>query len=223
MNLISLAIPAFMIANYAVNPVFAPDTAPNTSFYKPTTALILEAPKPTTVSSIEQARQLNSLVKHKDHASNLKHKTQVTKHQLATLHKGKLTLTAQKAHTKTDAKSKTHLATADHKTKPHVIASSGHARQGTASWYGSRFHGKRTANGERYDMYSLTAAHKTLPLSSYVQVTNLKNNRSVIVRINDRGPYHSNRVMDLSYAAAKQLGIHSAGTGTISITPVALK
>jgi rare lipoprotein A len=88
----------------------------------------------------------------------------------------------------------------------------------TASWYGPRFHGKRTANGERFNMYAMTAAHKTLPLSSYVEVTNLKNHRSIIVRINDRGPYHGKRAIDLSYAAAKQLGIK--GTGPVQITPL---
>jgi rare lipoprotein A len=90
--------------------------------------------------------------------------------------------------------------------------------QSTASWYGPKFHGKRTANGERFNMYAMTAAHKTLPLSSYAEVTNLKNHRSVIVRINDRGPYHGNRAIDLSYAAAKQLGIK--GTGSVQITPL---
>ena len=89
----------------------------------------------------------------------------------------------------------------------------------TVSWYGSKFHGKRTANGEKFNMYAMTAAHKTLPLSSYVEVTNLKNNRTVIVRINDRGPFNSSRAMDLSYAAAKELGI--SGTGSVEIKPLA--
>ena len=89
---------------------------------------------------------------------------------------------------------------------------------GTASWYGSDFHGKKTANGERFNMYAMTAAHKTLPLSSYAEVTNLKNHRSVIVRINDRGPYHGKRALDLSYAAAKVLGIR--GTGSVQIKPL---
>lgn len=93
---------------------------------------------------------------------------------------------------------------------------------GMASWYGHHFQGRRTANGEHYDMYALTAAHKTLPLSSYAEVTNLHNQRSVIVRINDRGPYHHRRVMDLSYAAARELGIHRSGTAAIKITPLAL-
>ena len=80
------------------------------------------------------------------------------------------------------------------------------------------FHGKKTANGERFNMYAMTAAHRTLPLSSYAEVTNLKNHRSVIVRINDRGPYHGKRAMDLSYAAAKELGIN--GTGSVQIKPL---
>jgi rare lipoprotein A len=94
-------------------------------------------------------------------------------------------------------------------------------KHNTASWYGPGFHGKKTANGERYNMYAMTAAHRTLPLSSYAEVTNLKNNRSVIVRINDRGPYIGNRVIDLSYAAAKELGIHKKGLGAVKITPLA--
>jgi rare lipoprotein A len=106
----------------------------------------------------------------------------------------------------------THVLTA-HKTNHH----SNH-HQAIASWYGPRFHGKRTANGERFNMYAMTAAHKTLPLSSYAEVTNLKNHRSVIVRINDRGPYHGKRAMDLSYAAAKELGI--TGTGSVQIKPL---
>ena len=87
-----------------------------------------------------------------------------------------------------------------------------------ASWYGPRFHGKKTANGERYNMFAMTAAHKTLPLSSYAEVTNLKNHRSIVVRINDRGPYHGKRAIDLSYAAAKELDI--SGLGSVQITPL---
>jgi rare lipoprotein A len=90
--------------------------------------------------------------------------------------------------------------------------------QSIASWYGPRFHGKKTANGERFNMYAMTAAHKTLPLSSYAEVTNLKNHRSIVVRINDRGPYHGKRAIDLSYAAAKELGI--SGLGSVQITPL---
>ena len=77
---------------------------------------------------------------------------------------------------------------------------------GKGSWYGKPFHGRLTANGERYNMYDFTAAHKTLPFNSMVKVTNLKNKRSIIVRINDRGPYHGGRIIDLSYLAAKKLG-----------------
>lgn len=94
-------------------------------------------------------------------------------------------------------------------------------KQGIASWYGPRFHGRKTASGEIYDMYAMTAAHKTLPLSSYARVTNLENQRSVIVRINDRGPFYGNRVLDLSYAAAKKLDIEQAGSGKVEIKAIA--
>lgn len=93
-------------------------------------------------------------------------------------------------------------------------------RHGLASWYGPKFHGKKTATGERFNMYAMTAAHKSLPLRSYAQVTNLRNHKTVIVRINDRGPYHGKRVMDLSYAAAKELGMKKAGTAPVEITPI---
>lgn len=99
-------------------------------------------------------------------------------------------------------------------------AEPGDGKQGLASWYGHQFQGRRTANGERYDMNAMTAAHNSLPLSSYVEVTNLRNNRSVIVRINDRGPFHGRRVMDLSYAAAKELGIQKTGTASVQIRPL---
>jgi rare lipoprotein A len=100
-----------------------------------------------------------------------------------------------------------------HKTKHH---SDNH--RSTVSWYGPAFHGKKTASGQVYDMYAMTAAHKSLPLLSYAKVTNLKNHRSVVVRINDRGSFHGKRDMDLSYAAAKELGIQ--GLGTVEITPL---
>jgi rare lipoprotein A len=90
-------------------------------------------------------------------------------------------------------------------------------KQGIASWYGPRFHGKKTATGEIFNMYAMTAAHKTLPIPSYAQVTNLENNRSVIVRINDRGPYVGDRLLDLSYAAAKKLGIQKEGLAKVEI------
>jgi rare lipoprotein A len=93
-------------------------------------------------------------------------------------------------------------------------------KQGIASWYGTGFHGKKTSSGELYDMYAMTAAHKTLPIPSYARVTNLENQRSVIVLINDRGPFHNDRVMDLSYAAAKTLDIQGKGQGTVEIKPL---
>ena len=93
-------------------------------------------------------------------------------------------------------------------------------KQGIASWYGPGFHGKKTATGEIFDMYAMTAAHKTLPIPSYAQVTNLENHRSIIVRINDRGPFVRNREMDLSYAAAKNLDMEQDGTGKIEIKAI---
>ncbi|MCL7461152.1 septal ring lytic transglycosylase RlpA family protein [Pseudomonas sp. NW5] len=89
--------------------------------------------------------------------------------------------------------------------------------EGTASWYGTKFHGQATANGETYDLYGMTAAHKTLPLPSYVRVTSLENGRSIIVRVNDRGPFYSDRVIDLSFAAAKKLGFAERGTARVRI------
>ncbi|WGS50100.1 septal ring lytic transglycosylase RlpA family protein [Paraburkholderia sp. D15] len=88
---------------------------------------------------------------------------------------------------------------------------------GRASWYGRGFHGRRTANGERYDMHAMTAAHRTLPLGSYVRVTNPATSRSVVVRINDRGPYARGRVIDLSMAAASALDMRHAGTARVKI------
>lgn len=94
---------------------------------------------------------------------------------------------------------------------------SNYSEIGTASWYGSDFHGKLTANGERYDMHMLSAAHKTLPLPTLVRVTNLENGRTVIVRVNDRGPFVKERLIDLSYAAAKVLGYTHQGTARVHI------
>jgi rare lipoprotein A len=96
-------------------------------------------------------------------------------------------------------------------------SSSGYKEQGVASWYGTKFHGRRTSSGETYSMYGMTAAHKTLPLPTYVKVTNLKNGREVIVKVNDRGPFHDNRIIDLSYAAATKLGITGTGTGLVEV------
>ncbi|MFZ2311847.1 MAG: septal ring lytic transglycosylase RlpA family protein [Methylobacter sp.] len=113
--------------------------------------------------------------------------------------------------------SKKHAPKAHH-AKHHPKASKDNQR-GTASWYGAKFHGKKTASGQTYNMYAMTAAHNTLPLLSYAKVTNLKNHRSVIVRINDRGSFHGKRNVDLSYAAAQTLGIK--GTGAVTVTPLA--
>ncbi len=93
----------------------------------------------------------------------------------------------------------------------------GYVRKGRASWYGSAFHGRLTANGEVYDMNHLTAAHPTMPLPSYARVTNLTNGSSVIVRVNDRGPYHSNRLIDLSQKAAQVLDYHDTGTANVKV------
>lgn len=93
-------------------------------------------------------------------------------------------------------------------------------QRGIASWYGKRFHGQKTASGEIYDMYAMTAAHPTLPIPSYVRVTHLRNGRQVVVRINDRGPFHANRVIDLSYAAAYRLGYIEAGSAEVEVEAV---
>jgi rare lipoprotein A len=93
-------------------------------------------------------------------------------------------------------------------------------QRGRASWYGRRFHGQRTSSGERYDMYGMTAAHPTLPIPSYARVTSLENGRSVVVRINDRGPFHAGRVIDLSYTAAYKLGFVSSGSAEVELESV---
>ena len=94
------------------------------------------------------------------------------------------------------------------------------SRTGAASWYGRQFHGRKTASGETFDMNGLTAAHRSLPLNCYIRVTNKTNGQSVVVKVNDRGPFHGNRVLDLSYGAAKQLGITNAGTAKVNIERV---
>lgn len=103
----------------------------------------------------------------------------------------------------------------------HVLESaSGYVERGRASWYGNKFHGRPTSSFEPYDMYKFTAAHKTLPLPSFVQVTNLANRRSVIVRVNDRGPFHGDRIIDLSYAAAVRLGMHNQGVAEVEVRAI---
>jgi len=96
----------------------------------------------------------------------------------------------------------------------------GFQQKGIASWYGNKFHGKRTSSGEDYDMYAMTAAHKTLPIPVFVEVTNHDNNRKAIVKVNDRGPFHQGRIIDLSYAAATKLGVAQTGTANVSIRVV---
>ncbi len=96
----------------------------------------------------------------------------------------------------------------------------GFKQRGEASWYGKKFHGRLTSNGERYDMYAMTAAHKQLPLPTYVTVKNLETNKSIIVRVNDRGPFHGGRIIDLSYAAASKLGMLKKGTARVEITVI---
>ena len=103
----------------------------------------------------------------------------------------------------------------------HVMKSSkGYVARGIASWYGSKFHGHRTSSGEPYDMNAMTAAHPTLPIPTYVQVTNLRNGRKVIVKVNDRGPFLHNRLIDLSYVAAVKLGITAEGTGLVEVRAI---
>lgn len=99
-------------------------------------------------------------------------------------------------------------------------SSKGFAEKGIASWYGTKFHGRRTSSGETYDMYAMTAAHKNLPLPTYVKVTNLNNGKYVIVKVNDRGPFHENRIIDLSYSAAIKLDIVKKGTGLVEVRAI---
>ena len=99
----------------------------------------------------------------------------------------------------------------------------GYVARGTASWYGEKFHGHKTSNGETFDMYSMSAAHKSLRIPGYARVTNLDNGRAVIVRVNDRGPFHGDRLIDLSYAAAKKLGYQSHGTARVEVAAITVR
>lgn len=99
-------------------------------------------------------------------------------------------------------------------------SSQGYVAHGKASWYGTKFHGARTSSGETYDMYEMTAAHTTLPLPTYAKVTNTANGKSVVVKINDRGPFHSDRIIDLSYAAAARIGILNQGVGHVKVEAI---
>lgn len=116
-------------------------------------------------------------------------------------------------------------------TSPYVVdgvsytvldTSAGYRAEGIASWYGTKFHGKRTANGEVYDLYLPTAAHRSLPIPSYVRVTHLLNGSQVVVRVNDRGPFHPDRIIDLSYAAAAKLGMVHSGTARVRVETIEL-
>jgi len=101
-----------------------------------------------------------------------------------------------------------------------MSSASGYSERGVASWYGKKFHGRLTSNREPYDMYEMTAAHKTLPLPSYVRVRNLRNNKSIVVRVNDRGPFVDNRIIDLSYAGAVKLDMVGTGTSLVEVTAI---
>ncbi len=125
-----------------------------------------------------------------------------------------------------DAIPKVELRTAAGNTSPYTVLGkrytllddpNGYSEVGVASWYGRKFQGRKTANGEIYDMYGMTAAHLSLPIPSYVRVTNLSNKKSVIVRVNDRGPFHGNRIIDLTYSAAKKLGYQKQGTAKVLV------
>ncbi|MGI9228964.1 MAG: septal ring lytic transglycosylase RlpA family protein [Gammaproteobacteria bacterium] len=99
-------------------------------------------------------------------------------------------------------------------------SSRGFVEKGIASWYGKKFHGRQTANCEKYDMYAMTAAHKNLPLPTYVEVTNLQNGKKIVVRVNDRGPFHDNRIIDLSYVGASKLGMVGRGTALVQVKAI---
>lgn len=106
------------------------------------------------------------------------------------------------------------------KTYRVLPSAKGYSAEGLASWYGQKFHGHRTSSGESFDMYRFTAAHRSLPLPTYVRVTNLDNGKSLVVRVNDRGPFHENRIIDLSWAAAVRLGIEQAGVGRVRVEAI---
>ncbi len=106
------------------------------------------------------------------------------------------------------------------KTYHVMVTEDGYNERGIASWYGEKFHGHKTSNGEVFDMYKVSAAHKSLPIPSFLRVTNLDNNRSLVVRVNDRGPFHGDRIVDLSYAAALKLGYADRGTARVQLEAI---
>ncbi|MBC8440545.1 MAG: septal ring lytic transglycosylase RlpA family protein [Deltaproteobacteria bacterium] len=103
-----------------------------------------------------------------------------------------------------------------------IASAEGFVQTGFASWYGKKFHGRKTSNGETYNMYAMTAAHKTLPMNTWVSVDNLKNNRKIVVRINDRGPFVPGRIIDLSYTGASRIGILGSGTEKVKVTALGM-
>lgn len=109
------------------------------------------------------------------------------------------------------------------KTYTPMSSTKGFSQEGESSWYGRKFHGHLTSNGEVYDMFAMSAAHKTLPLPSYVRVTNLANNKHVVVRVNDRGPFHKDRIIDLSYSAAYKIGMLKTGTANVKVEVIPVK
>ena len=106
------------------------------------------------------------------------------------------------------------------KTYHVMVTEDGYNERGIASWYGEKFHGHKTSNGEVFDMYKVSAGHKSLPIPSFLRVTNLDNNRSLVVRVNDRGPFHGDRIVDLSYAAALKLGYADRGTARVQLEAI---
>ena len=106
------------------------------------------------------------------------------------------------------------------KTYTVMDSAEGYRERGIASWYGTKFHGRKTSSGEPYDMHAATAAHKRLPLPTYAEVTNLDNGRKVVVKVNDRGPFHEDRIIDLSYAAAIKIGMAEAGTARVEVRAI---
>ncbi len=110
--------------------------------------------------------------------------------------------------------------TVNGKTYRVMQSEQGYSERGFASWYGEKFHGHKTSNGEIYDMFQLSAAHKSMPIPGFLRVTNLENNRSIVVRVNDRGPFHSERIIDLSFAAAYMLGFDNKGTAMVEVEAI---
>lgn len=113
--------------------------------------------------------------------------------------------------------------TVNGKTYRVMPSATGYQEIGIASWYGAKFHGELTSNGEIFDMYKASAAHKSLPIPSFLKVTNLDNGRSMIVRVNDRGPFHSDRIIDLSYGAAVKLGFDQVGTARVQLEALSIE